>query len=124
MSFGNSLENNHRMDANNTFNKCLEEKPWYGIEQEFFMINLDTGKPLGFRKDGHPNPQGQYYCSVGAGNAIGREIIDEHYQACLHAGLSISGINAEVASGQWEYQIGPVEGIAAGDQVSISMIIF
>ena len=87
------------------------------------MINLESGKPLGFPKNGHPNPQGQYYCSVGAGNAIGREVIDEHYQACLHAGLSISGINAEVAPGQWEYQIGPVEGIAAGDQVWISRYI-
>jgi glutamine synthetase len=122
---GNPLENNYRNSAVDTFNKCLEEKPWFGIEQEFFMIDLKTNKPLGFPRDGegNPNPQGQYYCSVGAGNAYGREIIDEHYQACLDANIQISGINAEVALGQWEYQVGPCLGIDAGDQLYMSRYI-
>jgi glutamine synthetase len=120
---GTPIFNNHRHHADKIFSQNLDEKPWYGIEQEFFMINRKTNKPLGFPQEGHPNPQFQYYCSVGAGNAIGRALIDEHYQACLDAGLSISGINAEVAPGQWEYQIGPVEGINAGDQVCISRYI-
>ena len=120
---GTPIFNNHRNNANKLFNKKLDEKPWYGIEQEFFLINPDTNKPLGFPKDGFPNPQGQYYCSVGHGNAIGREVIDEHYNACLFAGLNISGINAEVAPGQWEYQIGPCTGIESGDQVWISRYI-
>jgi glutamine synthetase len=37
--------------------------------------------------------------------------------ACLYAGLKISGINAEVAPGQWEFQIGPAVGIDAGDHL-------
>jgi len=120
---GTPLGNNHRANANNIFMQNLGEKPWYGIEQEFFMINRKTGKPLGFPLEGQPNPQFQYYCSVGSGNAIGRDVIEEHYKACLYAGLLISGINAEVAPGQWEYQIGPVEGISAGDQMCISRYI-
>ncbi len=117
------LSNNHRNNASNIFNKCLQEKPWFGIEQEFFMINRKTKKPIGFPEEGNPNPQGQYYCSVGAGNAVGREIIEEHYQACLESNINISGINAEVALGQWEYQIGPCEGIESGDHVWMSRYI-
>ncbi len=35
-------------------------------------------------------------------------IVEAHLDACLEAGLKISGINAEVMPGQWEFQIGPV----------------
>ena len=41
-------------------------------------------------------------------------------QLCIKAGLTVSGINAEVAPCQWEYQIGPCEGIDSGDQMWIS----
>ena len=51
--------------------------------------------------------QGPYYCSVGSNVAHGRHIAEAHYRACLYAGLDISGINAEVMAGQWEYQVGP-----------------
>jgi glutamine synthetase len=116
-------ETNKRHAAEQIFNKNLEEKPWYGIEQEYFIINNKTKLPLGFTENEEPNAQGQYYCSVGSRNAFGRELIEMHYEFCLYAGLMISGINSEVAPGQWEYQIGPVEGIEAGDQLYISRYI-
>ena len=59
----------------------------------------------------------RYYCSVGAENAFGRKIAEEHLLECINYGITISGINAEVAPGQWEYQIGPCEGIEAGDNL-------
>ena len=37
--------------------------------------------------------------------------------AAAQAGLGISGINAEVMPGQWEFQIGPVGALEVGDQV-------
>jgi len=40
---------------------------------------------------------------------FGREIIEAHTAACLHAGVSISGTNGEVMPGQAEYQIGPAD---------------
>ncbi|KAG6552223.1 hypothetical protein Mapa_006071 [Marchantia paleacea] len=39
---------------------------------------------------------------------------------CLQAGLKISGINAEVMPGQWEFQIGPAGPLEMGDQVMIA----
>ena len=64
--------------------------------------------------------QGPYYCGVGADKAIGRDIVDAHYKACLYAGIGISGVNGEVMPGQWEFQVGPVEGISSGDQVWVA----
>lgn len=93
---------------------------WFGFEQEYFLYDMDTDKPLGWPKEGEPSPQGQYYCSVGAKNAFGRPIVEEHLDACIDAGLNIEGINAEVAIGQWEYQIFAKGAKAAGDQIWVA----
>ncbi len=117
---GEPLEQNSRNWAKELFDQKLEEKPWYGIEQEYFIIDKKTKLPLGFPSEGNPNPQGQYYCSVGAQNSFGRVIAEKHLSACLKAGINISGLNAEVAPGQWEFQVGPCEGIASGDHLWIA----
>jgi glutamine synthetase len=92
----------------------------FGLEQEYTMMRLD-GSPLGFPAGGgQPEAQGPYYCGVGAGRVVGREIVEEHTQACIDAGLLISGTNAEVMPGQWEYQIGPLGPTAVGDQMYIA----
>ena len=109
---------NNRVSAVDIFNKNLDEKPWFGLEQEYFMIDIKTGKPLGMNENF--KKQGQYYCSIGSENSFGRDLVEEHLEACLYAGLKISGINAEVAPGQWEFQIGPCEGIEAGDHLWVA----
>lgn len=93
---------------------------WFGFEQEYFLWNPVTNKPLGFPEGGYPGPQGPYYCSVGAKNAFGRNIVEEHLDACLDAGLNVEGINAEVATGQWEFQIFAKGAKEAGDQMWIA----
>jgi glutamine synthetase len=93
---------------------------WFGFEQEYFLWNTETNKPLGFPANGFPPPQGPYYCSVGAKNAFGREIVEAHLDACLEAGLNVEGINAEVATGQWEFQIFARGAKAAGDQMWVA----
>jgi glutamine synthetase len=90
---------------------------WFGFEQEYFLWDPGTSKPLGFPSNGYPRPQGPYYCSVGAYNAFGRDIVEEHLDACLEAGLNVEGINAEVAAGQWEFQIFAKGAKEAGDQI-------
>jgi glutamine synthetase len=106
---------NNRYLAKQIFDKKIELYPFYGLEQEYFLMNRATGKPYGVYEE--PIVQGQYYCSVGSRNTFGRKIVDAHLEACLYAGLKISGINAEVAPGQWEFQIGPAVGIEAGDHL-------
>ncbi|HVX25984.1 MAG TPA: hypothetical protein VHB70_06565, partial [Parafilimonas sp.] len=93
---------------------------WFGFEQEYFLWNPETNKPLGFPEGRYPGPQGPYYCSVGAKNAFGRNIVEEHLDACLDAGLNVEGINAEVATGQWEFQIFAKGAKLAGDQMWIA----
>ncbi len=93
---------------------------WFGFEQEYFLWNSETNKPLGFPEGGFPGPQGPYYCSVGAKNAFGRDIVEEHLDACIEAGLNVEGINAEVATGQWEFQIFAKGAKDAGDQIWVA----
>lgn len=83
----------------------FEDDPdfWFGYEQEYTIMN--GFKPLGFPQDGYPGPQGPYYCSVGSENCVGRELVEEHLDQCLEAGLQVTGINAEVMKGQWEFQL-------------------
>ena len=113
---------NYRKWANNIFNEKLDAIPWFGIEQEFFLMTK-YGNPVGYDSSLETVGQGQFYCSVGSQNAFGRKVIDEFYEHCLYAGINISGINAEVAPGQWEYQIGPSVGITAPDQIYLSRYI-
>ena len=93
-----------------------DDEFWFGFEQEYFLWDLNTNLPPGFPHAGYPRPQGPYYCSVGANNAYGREIIDEHLDHCLDAGLNVEGINAEVAAGQWEFQVFAKSAKRAGDE--------
>ena len=93
---------------------------WFGFEQEYFLWDTVTDLPLGFPVGGFPIPQGPYYCSVGAKNTFGREIVEEHLDMCLEAGLNIDGINAEVASGQWEFQSFAKGAAVAGDETWIA----
>jgi glutamine synthetase len=93
---------------------------WFGFEQEYFLWDRETNLPLGFPIGGYPAPQGPYYCSVGAKNAFGREIIEEHLDLCLAAGLNVEGINAEVATGQWEFQVFAKGAKRAGDEVWVA----
>jgi len=76
---------------------------WFGFEQEYFFYK--NGRPLGFPESGYPAPQGP--SGVGSKNVgdVARQIVEEHLGICLDAGINHEGINAEVAKGQWEFQI-------------------
>ncbi len=99
--------------------KFADQVPWFGIEQEYTMLSAN-GRPLGFPAEGYPAPQGPYYCGVGTGRVVGRDIVEAHTQACLDAGISISGTNAEVMPGQWEFQVGPLGTLEVADQLWVS----
>ena len=69
------------------------------------------------RRAAIPAPQGFYYCGVGADEVYGRDVVEKHLDNCLDAGLGISGINAEVMPGQWEFQVGPLGPLDVADQL-------
>jgi glutamine synthetase len=133
---GTPAINNHRYKAEQIFKDCdkvagiyneetktidyiYSPEPWFGFEQEYFIFCNDTNLPLGFET---AVGQGQYYCSVGKKNALGRKIVEDHFKKCLDIGLGITGVNAEVAPSQWEFQIFG-KGLAAADELVISRYI-
>tara|TARA_Y100000310_G_scaffold215919_1_gene216863 strand:- start:3235 stop:4233 length:999 start_codon:yes stop_codon:yes gene_type:complete len=111
-------ESNTRALCRETSEQFVAHAPLFGMEQEYTFYK-DT-RPLGFPTKGEPDPQGKYYCSVGADAVFGREIVEEHLDACLKAGLTISGINAEVMPGQWEFQVGPLPPVETSDHLWIA----
>jgi glutamine synthetase len=111
---GNRMASSHRLAAERAFAALPESTdPWFGLEQEYYMLDGATGLPLGFTGQA----QGEFYC----GTNRGRALAEEHLTACIAAGLQICGVNSEVGPAQWEYQIGPVRGgVAAADQLIMS----
>ena len=96
---GSPAATNHRDSCYKVMERCKTEHPWFGIEQEYVLTDID-GHPLGWPKNGFPGPQGPYYCSVGIDRCYGRPIMEAHYKACLYAGIKIAGSNAEVMPSQ------------------------
>ncbi len=108
-------ESNTRAACVEVAEKYAAHEPWFGIEQEYTFFK--DGRPHGWPIGGFPAPQGGYYCGVGADEIWGRDVVEAHTKACLDAGIAISGTNAEVMIGQWEFQIGPLGPVEVADQL-------
>lgn len=95
-----------------------DKEMWFGFEQEYF-IREGKYKPVLGHREGSIEGQGKYYCGVGS-NVVGRDIVEEHMDLCLSMGINITGINAEVALGQWEYQVFSTGKLKSGDDLWMS----
>lgn len=113
---------NFRHECAKLMQAHAETVPWFGLEQEYTLLDLND-KPYGWPQNGFPAPQGPYYCGVGAGRVVQRDIVESHLRACIYAGVKISGTNAEVSKSQWEFQVGPCVGISMGDDLWIARYI-
>lgn len=115
---GTPNQANYRHECAKLMEAHASEKIWFGIEQEYTLFD-EYDHVYGWPKGGFPAPQGPYYCGVGTGKVFCRDIVEAHYRASLYAGINISGINAEVMPSQWEFQVGPCEGIRMGDDLTM-----
>ena len=94
---------------------------WFGFEQEYFLYK--DGAPLGFPcGGGFPPSAGRilHRRRLQERGRIAREIVDTHLDLCLDAGINHEGINAEVAKGQWEFQIFGKGSKNAADQMWVA----
>ena len=107
---GTPHESNKRSQIGEGF-----EDLWFGFEQEYFIREEINGNILGHKRN-ILKGQGEYYCGVGH-NVVGREFVEEHTDMCLRHGIDITGTNAEVALGQWEYQVFSQGKLKGGDDL-------
>lgn len=90
----------HRQKAVEYFSRpeVIQEDPWFGLEQEFYLIPKDTSFDFSDLETKNE------YCFVNR-NGIERQIISELRLQCLTYSIKITGFNAEVSPYQWEFQI-------------------
>lgn len=102
------------------------QKPWFGIEQEYFFTG-DDGFPLSYEPKHYNYKSIILFSKIGHPHALNigkeREFSNRHLMACIYAGVKIGGCTRENGPSQWEYQIGPCEGIDIGDHLHVSRFI-
>jgi glutamine synthetase len=117
-SDGTPHESNHRARLKEAEKFANSNSFWWGFEQEYFLTK--EKHPLGFPMGGYPEPQGLYYCGVGGNQVKGRDLVEVHLKKCLDMGIQLTGVNAEVAVGQWEFQCFAKDTLKACDDLWVS----
>ncbi len=112
---GTPHPSNTRCKLREMASRHSDQEALFGMEQEFTFMKGNL--PLNWPREGSPAAQGGYYCGVGSDEVFGRDIVEEHLNACLSVGISISGTNAEVMPAQWEFQVGPLSPLEVADQL-------
>ncbi|CAH2316829.1 glutamine synthetase [Pelobates cultripes] len=120
-------ETNLRQTCKKIMDLVKDHRPWFGMEQEYILLGID-GRPYGWPNNLIPGLEDDYAtglasCCVGIEKVFGRDIVESHYKACLYAGIEICGINGEAMPSQWEFQVGPCEGIEIGDHLWMARFI-
>jgi glutamine synthetase len=72
--------------------------------QEYFIMDTKTLLPLGFLLVVILSTRNVLLFSRWK-NTHGRQLVEEHADLCIAAGINFEGINQEVACGQWEFQL-------------------
>jgi len=129
---GKAHESNRRALLRDVIEKSEYHDLWLGFEQEYFITKDSvplgfTSTPLKLMNDFGmligPGPQGPFYCSVGGSKALGRQLVERHVALCEKFNITLTGVNAEVAPGQWEYQCFAKDPLKAADDLWMSRYI-
>ncbi|KAK6913522.1 Glutamine synthetase, N-terminal domain [Dillenia turbinata] len=110
---GVPIPTNKRYKAAKIFSHpdIIAEEPWYGIEQEYTLLQKEVKWPVGWQlwevTLARRSVLGPYYCGIGVDKAFGRDIVDAHYKASCMQALTFV----------WEFQVGTSVGISAGDEL-------
>lgn len=102
---GKIVHLSNRYEANNIFTQYADLEPFFGLEQEFFIIDPTTNKPYNYTSESVD--KNIYYCGIGAGivsNKV-RTFMNQAMLMCAKAGIIITGMNMEVSPGQGELQV-------------------
>ena len=97
---------NSRIKSLQIFERYTNEKPLFGLEQEFYLQLPDNDT--------------NYYCKYNFNT--GRECAEEIFDKCLEADLKVTGMNAEVSRYQWEIQVCEY-GVTASDHLMVMRYI-
>lgn len=134
-------ENDDAIDMWRVHPKIWKHRPMIGFEQEFFVIDPETGYPVGFVQSACPftralshlglrprytpvsGRQGPYYCSNGFPKAQLREMMDEVLLLAREMEIGIAGFNYEVAPGQAEFQVFGEAWEACNDLVMLRFLL-
>lgn len=84
-------------------------EPWFGFEQEFFI------------KAPTEDDSNDKYCRNNFD--YGRKVVEKAFNICLQSGIHLTGMNAEVAPWQWEFQVFG-KGVVACDKLLMARYIF
>lgn len=142
---------NNRAKCMEVCEKTKQFEPWFGMEQEYFLYQLNKelenpALPYGWMgvnlpnykfptqtdnsvispvcSNGYvPSASSPFYCGVGADRVYGREIMEKHFEYCLYAGLKVCGINLEVVISQKEFQCGICSAHELGDHIWMSRYV-
>jgi glutamine synthetase len=112
---------NFRMACEKVAKMAEKHKVWFGLEQEYYFLEK-SGVVVDYIPGSSAN-KGMYYCGVGHHSKRLRKVTDLHLEYCLYAGVQLSGLNAEVSVGQWEFQVGTCVGIEAADDLILARYI-
>jgi glutamine synthetase len=119
---GKPHKTNKRASLRESLKRGTENDMQFGIEQEYTIVDPISGKPFGWSdyENDTPEPQGDYYCGVGADVTMMRDLSESHAMACNSAGVFVHGTNAEVMLSQWEYQLKETTAIESSDGLWLS----
>lgn len=114
---GNPLSHRKAAEEYFTREEVLKEEPWFGLEQEFFLIPKSNFSENYFTEISNKNE----YCSTNR-NYTERCIINNFITLCHNFNITLSGVNSEVSPHQWEFQLFG-KGLNVCDQLYISRFI-